>query len=319
MTAVEMLGSNAHLAKYHRLSEQRLDTVREKFEECVVLADESLTVFCAGSLGRDEYTKRSDLDLFAVTMDDEPGKLTEVRVLSAIADLNDELGFPPFSQAMRYLRLYRYKDLVDHTGKPIDDSENSFTTRMLLMLESKYLTHRNQYETVLEGVSNNYFRDNVGKKEFRPLFLINDMLRYWRTLCLNYEQCRVNTDLPWRKRNICLKFSRMVTVFSTICLMMLEGTCSSDEFKRLAMLTPLQRLARAVDDLEDVAMIERFDQFLDNYAKFLMLKSFKDPEQRLQRKQVKQDVRGAADATAQFLFDCLMHKKNAKLARYLVL
>jgi predicted nucleotidyltransferase len=317
--ASEILEGHEKLAIRLRLSAQRLAAVREKFSSDAVLKTETISVFCAGSLGRGEYAKYSDLDVFAVSTEERPSRMQQIKVLSRLIQLNDELDFPSFSQEMRYLRLYKYKDLVDHTGKPIDDSENSFTTRMLLILESKCLSGRDRYEEVLGGVVSNYFRDNLGKPDFRPLFLINDLLRYWRTLCLNYEECRNDRTKPWRKKNINLKFSRMTTIFSTICLLMVERTRCADEFLAISKLAPLQRLAKALDTIDDKSLLGEFSSFLDDYASFLVLKEFKNPERLLAKPGRKDDIRGAAKNASAFLYKCLMHEHNKDLSHYLVL
>jgi hypothetical protein len=319
INSLGLLSDHMGLAARLEASTERFHSVREMFSSDELLSNDKLSIFCAGSLGRGECSAFSDLDVFAITTDEDASRLFEVKVLSKLIELNDKLGFPAFSQAMRYLRLYKYKDLVDHTGKPIDDSENSFTTRMLLILESKALSNNEKYENVMSGVVTNYFRDNLGKSDFRPLFLINDLLRYWRTLCLNYEECRGDHSKPWRKKNINLKFSRMTTVFSTVCLLMVERPREAEEFLSMAKLTPLERLARAVHGLDDPELLCRFEIFLDGYEDFLKLKDHPNPESLAADPGRKEDLRKAAAESSAFLYDCLMHKKNSDLRHYLVL
>jgi hypothetical protein len=190
---------------------------------------------------------------------------------------------------------------------------------MLLVLESKYLTNEQEYQRATEAVVGNYFRDNKGKADFRPLFLMNDLLRYWRTLCLNYEECRADPDKPWRKKNINLKFARMTTVFSTVLLLMVEKPSTAEQFIPFVAKTPLERLAHALDKIGNNALIDRFAGFLDHYASFLRLKEFEKPEKLLQRKNAKERIRDAARSSSDFLYDALMHESNDALKRFLVL
>ena len=73
-------------------------------------------------------------------------------------------------------------------GSPEDDGLNAFTARMLLLLESRPVYNAERYRRILKAVIGFYYRDFSDHSEhFRPTFLINDILRFWRTLTLNYE------------------------------------------------------------------------------------------------------------------------------------
>lgn len=62
---------------------------------------------------------------------------------------------------------------------------------MLLLLEGRPLANDDLFDQVLLETIGFYFRDFAKhREEFRPYALINDILRYWRTLCLNYEHGR---------------------------------------------------------------------------------------------------------------------------------
>lgn len=59
---------------------------------------------------------------------------------------------------------------------------------MLLILESRALLGASFYEKAVSDVIAEYWRDyEQNSTEFLPVFLINDVLRFWKTLCLNYE------------------------------------------------------------------------------------------------------------------------------------
>ncbi|WP_152670039.1 hypothetical protein [Lysobacter capsici] len=284
-----------------------------------VLNHPDVTIFAAGSLGRLEAGGNSDLDIFVIARSGRLGRLTEVRLLSKIADLNDTLGFPPFSDEMRYMKVYDSEHLVKYTGTPRDDSENSFTTRMLLLLESAPLVNQELYYCIMSEVCENYFRDNKGKRDFRPLFLINDLLRYWRTLCLNYEQCREDPEKPWRKRNMNLRFSRLTTVFSTVALLMTDRPTQAFDFIGQTSRTPIERLAIAIDRLGDSDLRSEFGKFLDHYSSFLRIKDSANPERLLIKGGTKEKVRVSADAVADFFVHVFRHESLADYSRYLVL
>ena len=113
-------------------------------------------------------------------------------------------------------------------GSPRDDSLNAFTARMLLLLESKPLHDQALYDRLLSRIVGFYYRDFADHADdFSPRFLINDILRFWRTLTLNYEHNRreladrTGAELEHRKaksalKNYKLKFSRLATCFSMV-------------------------------------------------------------------------------------------------------
>lgn len=248
-------------------------------------------VFAAGSLGRFEAGRRSDLDVFFLAHSDSRGELArsvtrlqEIEVFADLIKLNEKLHLPAFSGDGQYLRVHEVDDLINATGDSSrDDNENLFTARLLLLLESKPLSNDSLYEASIRRVVDNYFRDGKGRKDFRPLFLLNDVLRYWRTLCLNYERTRT-LQKPWWKTNLNLKFSRKLTVFSTVLAIVSERIKTTDDFVSFAREIPLKRLAETLDYIGDESLHPLFGTLLDDYESFLAAKSHSevgaDPSQR---------------------------------------
>ncbi len=139
---------------------------------------------------------------------------------------------------------------------------------MLLLLESKHIIRKGIYDKSLKEIVENYYKDGTGKKKFKPLFLLNDLLRYWRTLCLNYEEGRQKRNKPWREKNINLKFSRRLTVFATILPLVVEENIPKDTFLMYCKHSSLERLAKALDKLDN-SFEEGWKEFLDSYETFL--------------------------------------------------
>ncbi len=207
------------LAARRRRSAEQLHQVAQTFGASTFLDGLPISIFCAGSLARQEIGAHSDLDVFVTARRDPrlESRLCEYTLFAEVININNkELRLPEFSNDGQYLKICFVDDLKRLTGAPTDDSENIFTTRMLLLLESVPVLHGNTYQRHLKDIADHYYRDDRGKRTFRPLFLLNDLLRYWRTLCLNYEERRNDDTKKWRKKNVNLKFSRMVTVFSTV-------------------------------------------------------------------------------------------------------
>jgi predicted nucleotidyltransferase len=297
-------------------SKQFLSKTVSAFEEFDGGKNKRVCVFAAGSLGRFETGQISDLDLFIVS-NEKISKLEEYKLFSDLIRLNEYLELPEFSSDGKFLKVHHLDDLIKATGDDKDDLENQFTTRLLLLLESKPISNVDLYNQSLNQVLGNYFRDSSDKKDFQPLFLLNDMLRYWRTLCLNYERDRGNAK-PWWKKNLNLKFSRKLTVFSTVLAILSRQVSTSEDLVNFTQNVPLERLALSLDQINDLSLLGLFSKALDDYESFLAAKSHSDLE--IKEEGVIDDYRLKADQFGEFIYSALHSDKlDKKLVRFLAI
>jgi predicted nucleotidyltransferase len=207
-------------------------------------------VYATGSVGRGEATEHSDLDVFVVATG-ELKRLDGIRLLAKLIDATEALGFPPFSGDGEYLQIHKVSELIRLLGTREDDHTNVFTARLLLLLESHPVLGATVYEAALREVINSYWRDfDDHKTEFLPIFLVNDISRYWKVLCVSYEAAGTpDSDEEKAKRrlnNYKLKHSRLLTCYSALLYLasLLRNTksVSRDDAFEMATLTPLDRL-----------------------------------------------------------------------------
>lgn len=284
----------------------------------------NVAIFAAGSLGRLETGRSSDLDVFFLAKQTDSSsdalrpvsRLEEISLFAKLIEINTQLALPKFSGDGRYLKVHDLKRVISSTGDAHDDSENLFTTRLLLLLESKSLWNDDLRKEAISSVLAYYFKDGKGKKDFRPLFFLNDVLRYWRTLCLNYERDRV-TSLKWWKTNLNLKFSRKLTVFSTVLIILTKSASDEISFLEMTEKVPLERLAHALDILGDKSLLKGFVAFLNDYESFLAAKSHDELHQ--PSEQSKQEFRTKAENFGKFLHAVLMNERiDSTLRRYVL-
>lgn len=226
-----------------------------------------LCVYATGSFARGEASEHSDIDLFFLhrgTEDESPvTRLDELALFAEIIQIGEGLGFPTFSNDGEFLHVLYVGDMLRLLGGREDDFHNYFTARMLLLLESKPLANQDLFGQIMEEVVEAYFRDYPDhSKDFKPLFLINDILRFWKTLCLNYEHRRNRPEddraakIKQQVKNFKLKFSRLMTCFGTIvAICAKEYPIERKEILSLTKMPPLQRFISAVEGearLEDI-------------------------------------------------------------------
>lgn len=268
------------LAERRVRSKERLDDVRARVPDWHSLAGGC--VYVTGSFARGEASQFSDLDLFIVSAYEAP-RLSELDAICLEADLiraTRDLGFPPFSGDGEYLQVHRVKTLVDSLGSSSDDSSNAFTARMLLLLESKALLGEDTYRDAIDRVIAKYWRDFADHSTaFMPAFLANDILRLWRTFCVNYE-ARTQSEPDEKKakrklKNYKLKHSRLLTCYSALAYLLHvfveEGTVHPNAVTDMVRLSPTERIesvasessaARVPADL----VLATYEEFLANSA-----------------------------------------------------
>jgi hypothetical protein len=110
-----------------------------------------------GSFGRVEASPYSDLDLFILGKSSADrtrrlSRLDEICVMADLIEVTRKLRIPEFSGDGRYLVHYSVHDLIGTLGKPDDDATNTFTARLLLLLESRPLLGMEIYEELIEDV-----------------------------------------------------------------------------------------------------------------------------------------------------------------------
>lgn len=236
-----------------------------------------ICVYACGSLGRLELTEHSDLDLFFISLhkgekDPMDIKLNQYRFFSKMYDINQEMGFSEPSKGGAYWTFIK-KDCLLDIGSRSEDYNNSFTARLLLLLESRLIYNESGYNLLVKETIGRYFRDfEEHKNTFYPLFLMNDILRYWYTLTLNYEYRRDMNDSQ-EKRNwkrLRLKYARLATCFSFLGCLYRKGI-DSEYVAECVKMTPFERfdfIARNQNsDVGDTVMKIR-----EEYTKYLALR-----------------------------------------------
>ncbi len=269
-------------------SHARLATFRDGFaknlDRADVLLGDHTTLYATGSGGRGELSDHSDLDVFLLRRGRPARTLDSVEIQAAIVRTLREVGFPPPSRDGEFLRMHTAERLVANIGKPEDDAENTFTARMLLLLESRPVAGVTAYAAAVDDVIGAYWKNaDYHPKDYLPIVLVNDIVRYWRILLLNYESKNTERkqELPMelvkadlRLRSYKLRFSRCMTCYSLLLALLSAGKRSGhvgrDDVRVLVGESPMERLARVSNDLRSDARVTRLVATLrDRYADFL--------------------------------------------------
>jgi hypothetical protein len=319
----------------------RTEELRQKLSEAERIADGKACVYATGSFGRCEASLHSDLDLFIVSkMGNEKtsdGKqqsllkrLDDIRIKADLIEVTRELNIEEFSGDGKYLVHYSVQELTATLGKPEDDALNTFTARLLLLLESRPLLGETVYKDVIEEVIAPYWKDFADHKgDFVPAFLTNDILRLWRTFCVNYE---ANTsseptaeNAKRKSKNYKLKHSRLLTCYSALLYLLAvygrQNTVSPDDVVQMTQLTPTQRLEGLLGQNALVDAHSAVQRLLDQYEAFLQTTNISEKEliEKFQHKATSRIYMASANTFGEAMFEALTRiGKGSRLHRLLV-
>jgi predicted nucleotidyltransferase len=288
------------LERRRKETTERISELRLKLKEAEELCSNAACVYMTGSFARGEAHRHSDLDLFIVgKIADEKrtlGGLDEILIKADLVRTTRKLAIPDFSGEGEYLTHYTVEELVGTLGKPEDDVNNTFTARLLLLLESKPLLGAPTYGEIIPKVVEAYCRDHADHASaFVPGFLANDILRMWRTFCVNYE-ARTQNAPPEKKakrklKNYKLKHSRLLTCYSALLYLLVlylrNNTVSPEDIVGMIALTPTERLEWLSRQAEASNAHAKIGDLLKLYEEFLartdasedeLVKRFMEPE-----------------------------------------
>ena len=134
------------------------------------------------------------------------------------------------------------------------------------------------YREVTGEVVAAYWRDYADHKtDFMPAFLANDILRLWRTFCVNYEArtARVPDEAKakGKLKNYKLKHSRLLTCYSALLYLLAvyghQNTVSPADAMDMISLTPTERLEWLLDRPDLAQAHSKVRELLDQYERFL--------------------------------------------------
>jgi hypothetical protein len=212
--------------------------------------DEGLDILAFGSMARDEMAPGSDFDYLVIANEIVPNPRVYQAFRSAALSALTAIGATGPGASGLFGVMVAAPDMVNQIGLE-EDTNKSLSRRILVLQESVCLNKHNRYENLVDSIISRYLDDYVGKDEPRvPRFLFNDVVRFWRTIAVDYQAKRWHEmeGTKWGLRYIKLRSSRKWTFAGSIMSLFMPVIAQADTTCTFLIsqfeMPPLARLAQ---------------------------------------------------------------------------
>jgi hypothetical protein len=247
-------------------SNSKLFELRESLGALV--PPEQLVVTC-GSYARREASSASDMDYYSILGDNAESMETPSWDPDLQTEIKNKVGKLPSAQGAFATNISERELLENYGG--YNDSNATITRRMLYLLEGDYLTCPEKFRTLRRKIIERYVDHTPGDHQL-AFYLLNDIVRYWRTLAVDYADKTYGAEKPkpWAIRNIKLIFSRKLIYASGLFSVALTADrIKEDKIKILEEMfnfTPLDRLKQISGANVVEQLFQMYSFFLEQLA-----------------------------------------------------
>ncbi len=198
-----------NLAKARALAQKTKSSLQREFakEE----NDDDISIVVLGSLARDEFTRNSDFDWSVLV--DGLANPSHVEVEHRVGRTLDKRKYIKPGPEGIFGNLSFSHNLINLIGGE-DDTNRNTTQRILMLLESSPIGRRSAYDRVIRNILRRYLEEDgtfsrANTRYLVPRFLLNDIVRYWRTITVDFAYKRKSrAGKGAALRNIKLRMSR---------------------------------------------------------------------------------------------------------------
>ena len=249
-------------------SKKIIQTIREELEPELAKSEyrEKITIITTGSYGRGEASPSSDLDLFVFFDSDLPDDVLTDDIQRIQKVIERHVPKPAGSTGTFGAdAIIKFSDLLKNIGGE-NDKNQSLTRRMLFLLEGTYLYGDNRFISYREELLKRYIKDIDIEKQISR-FLLNDIIRYYRTITTDFEYKVTESQKSWGLRNIKLRFSRKLLYFGgIISIAEITSVDHNEKIKTLSSLFDISILKRiyqiGVKNPHTVNIFEIYNKFI---------------------------------------------------------
>lgn len=244
-------------------ADRQLETMRAAARD-VIHKGAGVIVGVNGSVARREVTSGSDVDLFFLATGDDAEAVRPIQEAFRARLQDDGIKMPAHGGVFE--DPLTVTELLSNIGGDADTNAY-LTRRMLYLLEGEWLHNRAGFNTLRENLVGHYVRDELENRKLCR-YLLNDVIRYWRTICIDFEEKTADGGKPRAIRLVKLRFARMMLYFGGVAAIARTDANVPAETKRSTLLTtfampPADRLTRAFGEAQMEAPLAAYATFLN--------------------------------------------------------
>lgn len=238
-------------------SNQKIEQLRATLRSRI--PEDSMAV-TFGSYARREASSESDIDYNVIgpSKPEDDGFMAGVEVLVSGIVPNEPADGGPFAR-------YVNQDEMHKNLGGENDTNQTLTRRLLLLLEGEWIANEALFKDFRRKLIAQYVV--ATPRDYQVcLFLLNDIIRYWRTMTVDYMYKTTEDGKPWAIRNIKLVFSRKLMYASG--LFSVGMTVDKSENAKVDILDELFSKP-AIERMIAICGHDRFSNALSCYELFL--------------------------------------------------
>jgi len=274
-----------HLAAGYEESQLQLADLSAALHAAVPLGTEPapLDIVVFGSIARREATTKSDLDYLLIAHGLPSSPRLSRELLKATDEFLAANGIPRPGGTGMFGTIVSAPDLVERIGLE-HDTNMSHSRRVLLLEESESVYQPELLADLKTKTVHRYLIDYEDHpKAGPPRFLINDLVRYWSTLAVDYQakrwenEGRYSAD-GWGLRYLKFLISRRITYAASLVSLLTCAAADRDIITEQFELPALARLGRLLRH-EEFTATEQLVEVLaiaDRFVASLGDESFRD-------------------------------------------
>lgn len=226
---------------------------------------DDIAIAITGSFGRKEASANSDLDYFIIYKNDESlGILSKTENIQGITALiKTHVPKDPGSTGTFGEDPSQLSSLYANIGGE-KESNKELTRRLLLILEGDWIYGEKTFNEAREALAQKYLASYSAEKV--PKFFLNDIIRYHRTIAVDFEK-KIQNGKGWGLRNVKLRLSRKMLYFGGLIaateLINHQDNARKEKLLEIINIPAIERISRYG------SCPKQNKKILDCYNKFL--------------------------------------------------
>jgi len=244
-------------------TKQKLEIINADLENKI--NNPGIAVMAAGSYGRYEAGPPSDLDYYIISMPD--ANATD-DIMSIVSSGATELGIELPSEDGVFSVKIPYDNILNKLGNK-EETIAELAQRLLPLIESAPIYNFGLCAEITGNILEKYMDLHRDSPEKEAVILLNDLIRFFRYICANYQYKSWHDGSKWVLRNIKLRHSRVI-MYAGLLFVILNA--SKKEYylekekyiKSMLNYTPIERISKIMEENGHSAhtLLYNYDYFL---------------------------------------------------------